>query len=209
MCETVHAAGLNDRTRLQPSLPACPMIYWRYRPPNLGPWRRLLCFVHLELRIGILRVHQRGKTAPRGVNLVPCAARVKKPGAPPLVAVCKNPLEIGRRKSAKSGHFSHALRTIARSMADAGPIEGRYMPHAPPIVGRYGKRPHSRMQRLRQFLHLAMCVPFEAARTAWALPQRAGDRNDPGCLGSYQLCTPVIVASEFTESSCRSRCVRG
>src|SRR6516162_661661 len=26
---------------------------------------------------------------------------------------------------------------------------GRYMPHAPPIVGRYGKRPHSRMRRLQ------------------------------------------------------------
>src|SRR5262249_46265280 len=25
----------------------------------------------------------------------------------------------------------------------------RYMPHAPPIVGRYGKRPHSRMRRLQ------------------------------------------------------------
>src|SRR5262249_18881301 len=41
------------------------------------------------------------------------------------------------------------MQTIARSMADTGPIEGRYMPHAPPIVGRYGKRPHSRMQRLQ------------------------------------------------------------
>src|SRR5262249_37645707 len=41
------------------------------------------------------------------------------------------------------------MQTIARSMADTGPIEGRYMPHAPPIVGRYGKRPHSRMRRLQ------------------------------------------------------------
>src|SRR5262249_10195892 len=39
------------------------------------------------------------------------------------------------------------MQTIARSMADTGPIEGRYMPHAPPIVGRYGKRPYSRMRR--------------------------------------------------------------
>src|SRR5215813_5980904 len=41
------------------------------------------------------------------------------------------------------------MQTIARSMADTGSIEGRYMPHAPPIVGRYGKRPHSRMRRLQ------------------------------------------------------------
>jgi len=34
-------------------------------------------------------------------------------------------------------------------MADTGPIEGRYMPHAPPIVGRYGKRPHSRMRHVQ------------------------------------------------------------
>src|SRR5262245_50994367 len=34
-------------------------------------------------------------------------------------------------------------------MPDTGPIEGRYMPHAPSIVGRYGKRPHSRMRRLQ------------------------------------------------------------
>src|SRR5262245_2627061 len=34
-------------------------------------------------------------------------------------------------------------------MADTGPIEGRYMPHAPPIVGRYGKRPDSRMRRVQ------------------------------------------------------------
>jgi hypothetical protein len=66
------------------------------------------------------------------------ANRKKKPGAAPLVAVCKNPLEIGRRKSTKSGHY---MQTIARSMADTGPMGGRYMPHAPPIVGRYGKRP--------------------------------------------------------------------
>ena len=39
------------------------------------------------------------------------------------------------------------MQTIARSMADTGPMGGRYMPHAPPIVGRYGKRPHSRMRR--------------------------------------------------------------
>src|SRR5262249_37451318 len=41
------------------------------------------------------------------------------------------------------------MQTIARSMADTGPTGGRYMPHAPPIVGRYGKRPHSRMRRLQ------------------------------------------------------------
>src|SRR6516162_1758775 len=41
------------------------------------------------------------------------------------------------------------MQTIARSMADTGPMGGRYMPHAPPIVGRYGKRPHSRMPRLQ------------------------------------------------------------
>src|SRR5215813_7771748 len=41
------------------------------------------------------------------------------------------------------------MQTIARSMADTGPMGGRYMPHAPPIVGRYGKRPHSRMRRLQ------------------------------------------------------------
>jgi len=34
-------------------------------------------------------------------------------------------------------------------MADTGLMGGRYMPHAPPIVGRYGKRPHSRMRRLQ------------------------------------------------------------
>src|SRR5262249_25069518 len=33
------------------------------------------------------------------------------------------------------------MQTIARSMADTGPMGGRYMPHAPPIVGRYGKAP--------------------------------------------------------------------
>src|SRR5215510_6383309 len=41
------------------------------------------------------------------------------------------------------------MQTTGRSMADTGPIEGRYMPHSPPIVGRYGKRPHSRMRRLQ------------------------------------------------------------
>src|SRR5262245_63064267 len=41
------------------------------------------------------------------------------------------------------------MQTIARSMADTGPIEGRYMPHSPPIVGRYGKRPDSRMRRVQ------------------------------------------------------------
>src|SRR5262245_56364482 len=41
------------------------------------------------------------------------------------------------------------MQTMARSMADTGPMGGRYMPHAPPIVGRYGKRPHSRMRRLQ------------------------------------------------------------
>src|SRR5262249_45112652 len=41
------------------------------------------------------------------------------------------------------------MQTLARSMADTGPMGGRYMPHAPPIVGRYGKRPHSRMRRLQ------------------------------------------------------------
>src|SRR5262249_50705184 len=41
------------------------------------------------------------------------------------------------------------MQTIACSMADTGPMGGRYMPHAPPIVGRYGKRPHSRMRRVQ------------------------------------------------------------
>jgi len=41
------------------------------------------------------------------------------------------------------------MQTIARSMADTGPMGGRYMPHAPPIVGRYAKRPYSRMRRLQ------------------------------------------------------------
>src|SRR5215813_14804954 len=41
------------------------------------------------------------------------------------------------------------MQTIARSMADTGPMGGRYMPHAPPIVGRYGKRPDSRMRRVQ------------------------------------------------------------
>src|SRR5262249_30791893 len=41
------------------------------------------------------------------------------------------------------------MQTMARSMADTGPMGGRYMPHPPPIVGRYGKRPHSRMRRLQ------------------------------------------------------------
>src|SRR5262245_59091501 len=50
------------------------------------------------------------------------------------------------RKSANPGIL---MQTIARSMADTGPMGGRYMPHAPPIVGRYGKRPHSRMRRLQ------------------------------------------------------------
>src|SRR5262249_31456433 len=45
------------------------------------------------------------------------------------------------------GYF--CMQTIARSMADTGPMGGRYMPHAPPIVGRYGKCPHSRMRRLQ------------------------------------------------------------
>src|SRR5262249_3586957 len=35
-------------------------------------------------------------------------------------------------------------QTIARSMADTGPMGGRYM-----RVGRHGKRPHSRMRRLQ------------------------------------------------------------
>src|SRR5262245_53433551 len=34
-------------------------------------------------------------------------------------------------------------------MADTGPMGGRYMPHASPIVGRYGKCPHSRMRRVQ------------------------------------------------------------
>src|SRR5262249_12665560 len=34
-------------------------------------------------------------------------------------------------------------------MANTGAIAGHYMAHAPPIVGRYGKRPHSRMRRLQ------------------------------------------------------------
>ena len=41
------------------------------------------------------------------------------------------------------------MQTIARSMADTGPMGGRYIPHAPPIVGRYGKRPHSRMRHVQ------------------------------------------------------------
>src|SRR5215472_18976348 len=60
------------------------------------------------------------------------------------------------------------MQTIARSMADTGPIEGRYMPHAPPIVGRYGKRPHSRMRRLqlRTVHDLIGSPPAFAARAA-------------------------------------------
>src|SRR5215475_3234951 len=49
------------------------------------------------------------------------------------------------------------MQTIARSMADTGPIEGRYMPHAPPIVGRYGKRPHMDFGRPR--LRARVVVP--------------------------------------------------
>src|SRR5215831_15642730 len=26
------------RQAFKPSFPACPIIYWRYKPPNLGPW---------------------------------------------------------------------------------------------------------------------------------------------------------------------------
>src|SRR5215471_7244238 len=87
---------------------------------------------------------------PPGSKNKTALVRLEKPGAAPLVAVCKNP-----SKSADAiaclrrvqGYFR--MQTIARSMADRGPMGGRYMPHAPPIVGRYGKRPHSRMRRLQ------------------------------------------------------------
>src|SRR5262245_1235437 len=56
------------------------------------------------------------------------------------------------------------MQTIARSMADTGPMGGRYMPHAPPIVGRYGKRPHSRMRRLQlRTVHVAFAFPNHPA----------------------------------------------
>src|SRR5262245_56514556 len=51
------------------------------------------------------------------------------------------------------------MQTIARSMADTGSIEGRYMPHAPPIVGRYGKRPDSRMRLQLRTVHDLISSP--------------------------------------------------
>src|SRR5262245_45404552 len=58
------------------------------------------------------------------------------------------------------------MQTIARSMADTGPIEGRYMPHAPPIVGRYGKRPHSRMRLQLRTVHDLIGSPRAPLRAA-------------------------------------------
>src|SRR5262245_59495878 len=34
------------RQAFKPSLPACPMIYWRYKPPNLGPGASRLLHHH-------------------------------------------------------------------------------------------------------------------------------------------------------------------
>ena len=100
------------------------------------------------------------------------AALVKKAWAPPLVAVCKNPLEIG--------YASPLIRAFScKLMADTGPIEGQYMPHAPPIVGRYGKRPHSRMRRLQ--LRTVHDLSVHHARLPLAPPQKNPLDKLSGC----------------------------
>src|SRR5262249_55330737 len=62
------------------------------------------------------------------------------------------------------------MQTIARSMADTGPMGGRYMLDAPPIVGRYGKRPHSRMRCLQ--LRTVHDLSVHHARLPLAPPQK-------------------------------------
>src|SRR5262249_2004340 len=93
---------------------------------------------------------------------------------------CKNP-----SKSADAiaclrrvqGYF--CMQTIARSMADTGPMGGRYMPHTPPIVGRYGKRPHSRMRRLQ--LRTAQDLTVHHARLPVEPPQKNDSSTPPTC----------------------------
>ena len=45
------------------------------------------------------------------------------------------------------------MQTIARSISDTGPMGGQYMPHAPPIVGRY------RMRRQLRTVHDLISSP--------------------------------------------------
>src|SRR5262244_1051041 len=112
------------------------------------------------------------------------------------------------------------MQTIARSMADTGPIEGRYMPHAPPIVGRYGKRPYSRMRRaqLRTVHDLIgspraplRAAPMETAQHVVRLwHARAGRLRCVAAdgLGHYSVLEAAIIIDPL-RSTMPSRTLRG
>src|SRR5215471_12440984 len=139
---------------------------------------------------------------PPGSKNKTALVRLEKPGAAPLVAVCKNP-----SKSADAiaclrrvqGYFR--MQTIARSMADTGPMGGRYMPHAPPIVGRYGKRPHSRMRRLQ--LRTVHDLSVHHARLPLAPPQKNPLDKLSGCaMRALPITRCSTDLSAFTRAIC-------
>src|SRR5215831_7034877 len=93
------------------------------------------------------------------------------------------------------------MQTIARSMADTGPMGGRYMPHAPPIVGRYGKRPHSRMRRLQ--LRTVHDLSVHHARLPLAPPQKNPLDKLSGCT---MRALPITLCSTLRSPFARWRC---
>src|SRR5262249_54413829 len=107
---------------------------------------------------------------------------VKKAGAAPLVAGAKNPSKSADASPLNPGiSLMPYMQTIARSMADTGPMGGRYMPHAPPIVGRYGKRPHIDFGRPR--LRARVVVPPARLQLVFevdASPLAKVLRSEPG-----------------------------
>src|SRR5262249_43121502 len=89
------------------------------------------------------------------------------------------------------------MQTIARSMADTGPIGGRYMPHAPPIGSRYGKRPHSRMRRLQlRTVHDLIGSP-RAALARWCRTRS----NEATPLSSQATASPSIMDCYFSNQT--------